>query len=126
MDRYSDLDCRFYQFTWQSWFSKVGKQRGHAAAISARQSISVWRAMRRCAVFGGKPSRRDYPHFGGDPHRFLLDRNAKKVKRAVRLGMSTKILERRGLFDALRYHQEFRTFRKTMKQHCAGRSRLRP
>src|SRR4051812_28208274 len=98
MDRYSDLNCRYYQFAWQSWFSKSGKPRGHAAVISTRQSISVWRAMRRCAAAGGNPSRFDYPQFGGDPYRFLLDRNAKRIRRAVRLGMQTEILERRGLF----------------------------
>jgi hypothetical protein len=82
--------------------------------------------MRRRVVAGGSPSLREYPHFGGDPYRFLLDRNAKKIKRAVRLGMPTEILERRGLFDALRHHQAFRAFRKTMKQHGARRSLMRP
>jgi hypothetical protein len=125
VNSYADLGCLFYQFAWQSGFSRDGKKRGHAAAVSSRQSISIWRAMRRCAAAGGNPSPFDYPNFGGNPHRFLLDRNARRIRRAVRLGMPREILERRGLFDALRHHQAFRAFRKTMKMSPAQLSRTR-
>ena len=72
--------------------------------------------MRRRAINGGNPSLLDY-RLSPNPYRFLLSRHKAKLDRAIRLGLSTEALERRGLFDALRHHQAFRGFQKSMKRH---------
>jgi hypothetical protein len=95
---------------------------GAAAAANAQRTISIWRAMRRRAIKGDRPSLLDY-RCGPDPYRFLLKRNKANLDRAIRLGMTTQSIERHGLFDALRHHQAFRVFRKTMKQHRPRRLR---
>jgi hypothetical protein len=115
---YSDLNCEEYQFRWQTWFSMRGKSLGHAAALSSRKSISVWRAMRRRAIAGQAPSLLDYPDFGRKPYRFLFDRSAKIIKKAVRSGQTHEAMVRRGIFNALRHHQAFRQFceKRTMRR----------
>jgi len=109
MGRYSDLSCDEYQLLWQCWFSRKAKRSGPAAALAAWKSITTWRVMRRCAAAGGDPWLLDYPHFGGDPFRFLLRRNKQKLDRAIRRGETHESLARRGAFDALRHHKEFRS-----------------
>jgi len=109
MGRYSDLSCDEYQLLWQCWFSRRAKRSGPAAAFAARKSITVWRVMRRCAAAGGDPSILDYSRFGGRPFAFLLRRNKEKIDRAIRRGETHKSMARRGAFDALRDHKEFRS-----------------
>ncbi|WHO40748.1 hypothetical protein PMI04_009235 [Sphingobium sp. AP49] len=114
MTRYSSLNCPEYQYGWQCMFSLRAKRNGSAAIFQARQSITIWQAMRRRAKRGGNPLLSDY-RSGQDDYRFLLYRNKLYIDRAFRLGMSAEEIERRGLFDALRHHQQFRSFRKIMK-----------
>jgi hypothetical protein len=115
MSRWSDADCPEYQHGWHCDFAIRAKRNGALAAAGARRSISIWRAMRRRAVKGDRPSLLDYRR-EPNPYRFLLKRNKANLDRAIRLNMSTEAIERHGLFDALRHHQEFRRFRKSMKQ----------
>lgn len=71
----------------------------------------MWRAMRRRCAAGRNPSIFDYPRFGEtEPSDFLEKRHSLKIKKAVRQGLPTRAMTRRGLFDALRHHQNFRAF----------------
>ena len=122
MIRWSDPDCPDFQHGWHCEFSMRAKRVGAAAASDARRTITIWRTMRRRAIKGDRPSLLDYRRYS-DPYRFLLHRNKVNLDRAIRLGTSSRSIERHGLFDALRHHQAFRGCRKSMKQHRPRRLR---
>lgn len=67
--------------------------------------------MKRRAVKGEDPSLLDYRNYGAEPYQFLIRRGKAKIDRAIRQGYSHKMMERRGIFDSLRHHKDFRFIR---------------
>lgn len=109
-----DPSCENYQFWWQCSFARSAHARGMVSILHAQSYISKLRAMHRWLRQSAKPSSRELSqHFqtAGSPRipgRWILDRNAKRLDRAIDRGESTRSIERRGLLDPLRLHSLYR------------------
>lgn len=109
MPVYYDDSLPEYQFLWQCLFSRKAKRLGKQHPSITWKTVTELRTMSRRKEAGGNPSWLDFKTFGPRPYDFLTRRHHKYLDKAIRLGESHDSLGRRGMFDALRHHKNFRS-----------------
>jgi hypothetical protein len=111
---WTNLSDEKYRFRWQCWFSSGARANGMKTALAARLHVSQLRHMHRCLRGEREVTRHDlkrvFARAGSRniPGRWIIDRCKDRLLRALNRGDSKATLERRGNFDPLRGHSQFR------------------
>jgi hypothetical protein len=113
-----------------SEFGLSARARGMKSAVAAQLYISQQRAMYRRLRSNPEVTWRDWkrifrrPGWRDMPGRWIINRCKQRLDRALRQGADQRSLERRGLFEPLKGHQEYRGMAK-LRQHVRQPNRRR-